>query len=238
MSESKDEGLYLDKDGKPAPLYKNDEEVEQKRGFRIGVPTFLGTLVVLVLLTSFTPLYSILMRIIPDSWQGALLYPIYRSVPLSEGSQKFDEPMEIPLPAPGTLPILGFDTGICFSFYSTISKPDPSYISAEQLKAAKDGEAIAEILAIGKYDKYEYRVQSTTYTETIDKDNKIISVICQKFGRTYANTPKKIRALYLRPIQPFTAGKTVWKSIKHLYDDYSSPLDPNGGSPQPTLFGN
>jgi len=238
MSESKDEELYLDKDGKPAPLYKNDEEVGQTKGLRIGVPWFLGAIVVIALLTSFTPLYSILMHITPDSWQGALLSPIYRNIHLSEDTQKFDAPMEIPLPAPGTLPVLGFDTGICFSFYSTISNPDPSYISANQLKAAKAGKVIAEIIAIGMHDKYEYKVQSTTYAETIDRDNKIMSVICQKFGRAYATTPKKIKALYIRPIQPFTAEKTVWKSIKHLYDDYSSPLELNAGSPQPTLLGN
>jgi len=217
---------YLDKDGKPIPFLKQKEKAQQKQGFKIGVPSFLGFVAVLILLASLTPFYSILMRITPASVQKAILKPLYRNISLGTQPQNYNQPIKMPIPEPGTLPILGFDTGICFSFYSTQDNPDPNYIDAKRLKAASRGKNIAEIIAIGKQDKYEYHLESTSYRETIDKDNKIISVICQKLGRAYGSTPKNINELYIRPIEPFKAKKTVWNSVKHLYDDYSSPAEP------------
>ncbi len=222
---------YFDKDGKPIPLYKDKDE--EQKGFKINFPKFIGAIVLIILVASFTPLYSILMRAIPDSLQAAVLKPLYRSVPIGSQPQEYYEPMKIPLPKSGTLPVLGFDTRVCFSFYSTIESPDPNYIKAEQLESAKKGKKIAEILAVGAQDKYEYRMEDTSYSETIDKDNKVMSIVCQKFGRAYGSTPKNIKALYIRPLEPFKAHKTVWKSIKHLYDNYSSPLELNGGDPPP-----
>jgi hypothetical protein len=219
---------HLDKDEKPIPLYKKTTDEEQKRGFRISFPIFIGGFALIVLLVTVTPLYSILMRVTPNSWQEAILKPLFRSIPLGSQPQRYSEPIKMPIPKDGTLPVLSFDTRICFSFYSTIENPDPNYISLGQMQAAKKGEIIAEIIAVGAQDKYQYRIEDTYYTEAIDKNNKIISVICQRFGRAYGTMPESIEALYIRPIKPFMANKTVWNSIKHLYDDYSSPLEPNG----------
>ncbi len=220
----------LDQDGKPMPLYKKNIDTNHKNSIVFSFPKFIGFVAVIILLSSLTPLYSILMRTIPDSWQAAMLKPLYRSIPLGSQPQEYYKPMKLPLPKSGKLPVLGFDTRICFSFRSTIENPDPNYIKTEQLKAAKKGEIIAEIIAIGAIDKYEYKMKDTSYAEITDKNNHIISVICQSFGRTYGSTPKNISALYIRPLKPFKANKTVWKSIKHLYDDYSSPLEPNRGN--------
>ncbi len=222
--------VFLDQDGNPIPFFKKEKERQKEqetKKFRIGLPAFLGGIALLLLLATLTPFYSILMRITPASWQKAVLKPLYIDVTLGSQPQTYSEPLKMPIPESGTLPVLGFDTGICFFFYSTLHSPDPAYIGAGQMEGAKRGKPLAEIIAIGAKDKYEYKMEATSYSENIDKENNIISVICQKFGRAYGTTPESISALYIRPLENFKAAKTSWKSIKHLYDDYSSPLEPN-----------
>lgn len=219
--------VYLDQYGNPIPfLNQKEKDKPQKQEYKFGIFSLLGFVAAIILLASLTPFYSVLMLVTPTSIQEKILWPLHRNVTLYAQSTKFDKPVKVPIPEPGTLPVLGFDTGICFSFYSTQSAPDQKYIDAERLTGAVHGKNIAEIIAIGTQGKYEYHLKSITYSETIDNDGRIMSVICQKLGRAYAPTPKNIRALYIRPLEPFVAEKAIWNSTKHLYDDYSSPLEP------------
>ncbi|MCK5374576.1 MAG: hypothetical protein KAJ40_04775 [Alphaproteobacteria bacterium] len=202
------------------------EELPKKQGYQFGFFSFLGLIVVVICLLIFTPLSSGLIYITPNSVQKAILSPLYRNVFLSAEPTTFDKPFKMPIPAPGTLPVLGFDSGICFSFPSTINEPDPDYIDVKHLEAAQRNTPIAEIIAIGAQDKYEYKLESITYRELADINGKTTVIICQKFGRNYASTPKEISSLYIRPLTTFTAHKTVWNSTKHLYNnDMYSPLD-------------
>ena len=125
--------------------------------------SFLGLVAALILLATLTPLYSVLMLVTPAPLQEKLLWPLYRNVHLYEAPQEFSEPIKVAIPEPGTLPVLGFDTGICFSFHSTRGAPNPEYLSAKRLEDAFRGKNIAEIIAVGKLDKYEYTLGSVTY---------------------------------------------------------------------------
>lgn len=234
MSEEKEEtnnhqNLFLNKDGKPIPFFDEapaNKQNKQKQGYKFGIFSFLTIIAAFILLASITPLYSLVIYYIPTSIQEKMLWPLFRNITIYENPHSFAEPKKISLPKQKLLPVLDFDTGICFSFLSTLTNPNPEYINEELLNRAANGKTIAEIIAIGTNDKYEYHLKSVIFKETTDNAGKTISVICQKFGRAYSSTPKKISALYIRPLKPFKAQKTVWNSIKHLYDDYTSPLEP------------
>ncbi|MFP4385889.1 MAG: hypothetical protein ACLFRA_01620 [Alphaproteobacteria bacterium] len=230
MSENKNEEqtepVYLDQHGNPIPLLKNEsEEKNEKTGYRFGIVSFFTLVIGILLILTLTPAYSLLINIMPVSIQEKILSPLFRRVVLSEMPRIYDEPMKIEFPKDiKTLPVLGFDTGICFSFYASIETPNPENINTKRLEGARRNKPIAEIIAIDTLNKYEYHLKSTTYKENFDSENRKMSIICQKFGREYASTPRQISALYIRPLSPFKAQKTAWISTKHLYDNQSSPV--------------
>lgn len=217
---------HINQDDQPIPFFNQKKPKEPKQGYKFGIFSFLVFLIVIIVLPFLVPLYPIIMYYTPDSVQEKVLWPLFRNIPLYTEPHQFDEPEKISIPDPGTLPVLGFDTGICFSFLSSLNEPNPEYIDEERLKEASRGKKIAEIIALEEKDKYEYQLESTIFKEKTDDKGKTTTIICQKFGRSYASTPKKITSLYIRPLAPFKAEKTVWNSVKHLYDEYTSPLEP------------
>lgn len=215
--------VYLDNNGKTIPFIEKKQQGKQKKTFRIGFVSVLGLFTGFLALFMFTPLPTLLIKLTPTSIKSKILSPLYRETTLSNDLTHFKKPMKLTIPPPGTLPVLGFDTGICFSFYATMAAPNATYIDSKTLAATKRNQPLAEIIAIGKENGYEYHLKSTSYRESIDKKNHVFSIVCQKFGRAYASTPNAIKALYIRPLTPFTAHKTLWNTTKHFHDDHASP---------------
>lgn len=205
------------KEEKPIPFFDNQPSKKQKTGYQFGLLSFLSTLAICMIILTFTPAYSIIISILPPPVHSLIFSNLYQNVILQEETTKIDKPIKITPNTP--LNVLGFGTGVCFSFYSSRTHEDTEYIDSERLKRSLRGQAIAEIIVIGTQDNYEYHLGEMSLSETLDKDDKELSTVCQKFGKGYGSTPKTISAIYIKPLKPFTAHQVIWSSTKHFYSN-------------------
>ncbi len=171
------------------------------------------TLFILILLGLgaffMSPIPSYFRSLIPESFMKSVFFDAYQSVILDENPKQLKAPKKYVQTAP--LPVLGHGTGICFSFTSTIAEENKNIIDKKRLEGAKHGEIIAEIIAISA-DKTEYVLNNVTLNETKGK-----SVICQKFSVRSSLFPDGIKAVYIRPLRPFTPSTIIWATAKDIY---------------------
>lgn len=202
---------------KPIPFFGDKLSRKEKSGYRFGLLSFLSTLALLLIVLTFTPAYSLIISMLPASVHSFMFSNLYQNITLQEETTKIDKPIKITPNNP--LNVLSFDTGVCFSFYSSQHSENTDYIDAERLKGSVRGKKIAEIIAIGTQDKYKYHLEKMSMNETLDKDDKSLSIVCQKFGNGYGSIPKTISEVHIRPLEPFTAHQIIWSSTKHIYSN-------------------
>ena len=171
------------------------------------------TLFILILLGLgaffMSPIPSYFRSLIPESFVKSIFSDAYQDVTLDDNPERLKEPKKYAKTEP--LPVLGRGTGICFSFASTIAEENKSAIDKKRLEGAKHGEIIAEIIAIST-DKTEYVLDNVTLNETQDK-----SILCQKFSARSSLFPEGIKAVYIRPLRPFTPSTIIWATAKDVY---------------------
>ncbi|PCK00571.1 MAG: hypothetical protein COA45_01995 [Zetaproteobacteria bacterium] len=173
---------------------------EKKKG---GLTSFLLILIGLGVFF-MSPIPSYLKSLIPESLVKSMFSSAYQDIVLEESSRRIETPIKYAKDNP--LPVLGRDTGICFSF--TL---DTDRIDKQRKEDAIHGQKIAEVIAIST-EGTEYILNNVTLNETNDK-----IVICQTFGKRESLIPDYIKAIYIRPLQPFTPSKIIWVTIKDIY---------------------
>ncbi len=173
----------------------NEENTKKSSG-----RTSLFLILFVTIIFFITPVPKILFSLIPDSVIARALSPIYQDIELSSAPTTITKPQK--LTHEKLLPVLGHNTGICFTFSGDLDK---------ELKHAARGKVIAEIIALTP-DKKEYILDETTLNKT---DNGS-SIICQKFSRNHSLVPDQIKAVYVRPLKPFTPDKITWATVKKM----------------------
>ncbi|PCI99998.1 MAG: hypothetical protein COB14_05465 [Alphaproteobacteria bacterium] len=156
-----------------------------------------------------SPIPHYLKSLIPETFMKSVFSDAYQDVVLDENPERLKEPKKYEQATP--LPVLGRGTGVCFSFNSTIAAENKSAIDKKRLESAKYGEIIAEIIAVSM-DKTEYILDNVTLNETENK-----SVICQTFSRQDSLYPNQVKAIYVRPLRPFTPSTITWATAKDIY---------------------
>lgn len=202
---------------KAAPATDKKGKVQKpkiKRVWRLGVISYILIFFIILIVCTLTPVYAILLSYVPERYRESIYADFYRSIVLSEDEKQLSEPFKYEKHE--FFPVLGIDTGVCFSFNSTIEEPDNSRISAERLDNAARGKKIANIIAVGK-DKYEYKLEITSMNEIVNEDGSRVSTVCQKFGTSYPSVPKTMDVIYIRPLKPFKPYKIIWASAKEIY---------------------
>ncbi|GEM_PF-6956136 len=168
----------------------------KKRGWR-------NFLIIAVMLIAFfiSPLPRFFVSKIPDSIIKSVIAPIYKEVVLSETAQRLSEPKKYEYTKP--LPILGRDTGVCFTF-------DQGSISDKEVRQAKQNKKIAEIIVLSMQNK-KYILDNISVDKA--KNAKNTYLICQKFGLRDSILPEQVRAVYIRPITPLSPSKITWATM-------------------------
>lgn len=156
-----------------------------------------------------SPIPHYLKSLIPETFMKSVFSDAYQDVILDENPARLKEPKKYEQAVP--LPVLGRGTGVCFSFTSTIATENKSAIDKKRLGSAKYGEIIAEIIAVSM-DKTEYILDHVTLNETENK-----SVICQTFSHQDSLYPNQVKAIYVRPLRPFTPSTITWATAKDIY---------------------
>ena len=156
-----------------------------------------------------SPIPPYLMSLVPDTYTKSIFSSVYKEVTLDDQPQQISKPIKYAQSEP--LPVLGRGTGICFAFDSSISKENENAIDVERLQAASRGIAIAEIIALAT-DKTEYKLDNITLSDREEQ-----SVICQMFSLRDSLFPRAVKAIYIRPIKPFTPSKVTWATAKDIY---------------------
>jgi len=179
-----------------------------KRVYKVGVFTILFMVMLVVILLTFTPLYSVVISFIPESYQQIITKKLHQNIILDIGNNEFSKPLKHIPKEP--LAVLSERSGICFYFSS-------SEAENKIIDNAKKGEEIAEIIVIDDH-KTEYKLKFTTRSTVLD-DNYRATVICQIFGKDHPVPPDIVTRIYIRPIAPFTPYKTIWVTKKAIYTD-------------------
>lgn len=180
-----------------------------KRVRKLGVFSFLFLFILIIALITLMPTYSIILTLLPEQYKHVLLKNIHQTIVLDKSGKELSEPFKYDPDEP--LPVLGINTGLCFSF----SSGENSAPNKQALKKATQNQEIAEIIIIGN-NKYEYSLKTTTIEETTDSSDKNVSNICQTFGRDYPVIPKTINVIYIRPLEPFTPIKVMWATTRDI----------------------
>ena len=182
--------------------------VKVKRVRQIGVFTILFMVMLVVILLTFTPLYSVIIYFVPESYQQIITKKLHQNIILDIDNKAFSKPLKHIPNEP--LTVLSERSGICFYFSS-------SEAENKIIDNAKKGEEIAEIIVIDDH-KTEYKLKFTTRNTVLD-DNYKSTVVCQIFGKDYPVPPDIVTRIYIRPIAPFTPYKTIWVTKKTIYVD-------------------
>ncbi len=184
-----DDGIYL---GAPTPPKKQ----KRKSGF-------ISFFIILFALGAFSisPAPDYLVSLIPDNLVRKIISPIYQEVTLSETREHLYQPQKYTNTK--NFNILGHNSGICFLFNKENSVDKLS-------KRARFGRKIAEVIAVSEANK-EYIMDEVTF-----EDGKNFTIICQKFSRKHSLLPDQIKALYVRPLSPFSPDKIKWVTMKGL----------------------
>jgi len=200
---------------KPPPASKKGKQKKPKvkRVRKVGVLSILFLFFLAVIILTITPLYSITLSYLPQSYQHLLVGGFYQSVTLSEDQKILSEPLKYTPEEP--LPVFGNNSGVCFSFGSTTENENKEFIDIKRLKNAEDGQKIAEIIVIGN-NKYEYSLSTTTMNEKFGVNTNSIATVCQTFGRDYPVVPLRINAVYVRPLKPFTPQRVFWATTHDI----------------------
>ncbi len=182
------------------PVPKNKNRINGISGF---ILILIGLIVFFI-----SPIPSYLLSLLPKSYVKVIFSGVYNEIIIDSLDAPITDPQKIITNE--EFPLLGRNTGLCFSFPITLDH-DEKPIDAKVLEKTQYGEPIAEIIAISK-DKTEYQLNNVTSDRI---DNKII--VCQKFSRRSSIIPKDIENVYIRPITPFTPDKVVWRTMKDIY---------------------
>ncbi len=186
------------------------EPPPKKRWFRLTGWRVLFLTIFGAILFFLTPFMSWVTYIIPETALKSMMASVYQDILLDDSGTELREPRK--LQTARSLPVLGGNTGVCFTFNSTISNENAALIDENRLVNARRGTMIAEIIAMTA-DKEEFTLKNTDFYEQIKKDEGH-SMICQKFGSAYSRLPKEISSIYLRPLYPFTPSRITWVSTK------------------------
>lgn len=169
---------------------------------RFGIITTLLTLFIVIALILFTPIASLFVRLLPQT----LFNDIFQEITLAENPGILNKPLTFNK----SLPILGSQSGICFSVKS-------GNMTNAQRDQAKTGKPIANITAISPLgERYALR---TTSLEHRKKEKR--SIICQKLGRSsYSTTADKIVKIIITPNKnPFTPTRIFWVTAIDAFND-------------------
>lgn len=158
----------------------------------------------------FSPLPQKIVGMIPEKYIKPVLKPVYQDIVLSATLATLEEPLKFK--PDHLLPVYGHNSGICFSFATTSKGENPSALSIQRIKNAKEGRLLAEIIATTK-EKKEYTLNIVSVTE---KEERSETIICQKFPKIYSTLPQEINAVYIRPLFPFTPFKITWASAEQF----------------------
>lgn len=183
------------------PTPKKNERIK-------GITSFLLILIG-VAIFFMSPIPSYLLSFIPNSFTKMLFSGVYEEVVIDDLSFAITKPQRITNSHP--FPVLGRDTGLCFSFTTQSLDNNEGNIHRKILEGTKRGKIIAEIIAVSK-GKEEYPLDKVT-SYTID--DKVI--ICQKFSKKFSIIPDEIKDIYIRPIETFIPNKVVWRTMKNVY---------------------
>ena len=163
----------------------------------MGCGTQIILMAIILAIFFLTPLPRYFVSLVPSGIKDFMFYSVYRNITLSDKTTHYDVPFT--LENKGPLPILGRNTGLCFTFESHA-------IDGEILDQARRNTAIADIIAIDRKSA-QYKLEAVT----VSSENKD-TVICQKFSLDYSVLPEDIKALQIRPEKSFTASKIVWST--------------------------
>lgn len=152
---------------------------------------------------------SYLISLIPQTFTKSMLSGMYKDVVLDDNPARISQPQKYKKDTP--LPVMGYKTGVCFSFPSTLKKENKSAIDIKRLEGAKYGKTIAEIIAIAE-DKTEYILDTVTLNST-----GVESIICQKLSQSNSLFPEAIEAVYIRPLRAFTPSRIIWVTTIDVY---------------------
>ncbi|MGH1378807.1 MAG: hypothetical protein ACRBB3_08290 [Alphaproteobacteria bacterium] len=181
---------------------------EPKSNMRInGISSFILILLGLVILF-ISPAPAYLLSLLPNSYVETIFSGVYKELIIDNLELPITDPQKIITTK--EFPLLGRDTGLCFSFSTPLDNSEKK-IDAKILEKTKYGEPIAEIIAISK-DKTEYQLNKVTSDRI---DNKII--VCHKFSKRSSIIPNNIENVYIRPLTPLTPDKVVWRTVKDTY---------------------
>ena len=173
-----------------------------------GITSFLLIFIgVAIFFISPAPAY--LLSLTPDSFIRLLFSSVYEEIIIDHISLPITEPQKIVNPEP--FPVFGRNTGLCFTFSAPLPNSNKDGIDIKTLEGTKHGESIAEIIAVSK-NKTEYQLDNVT-SDIID--NKVI--ICQKFSNRSSIIPDDVKDIYIRPLEPLTPNKVVWRTMKSAY---------------------
>ena len=201
---------------KPAPAKGKKTKVKKpkvKRVRQVGVFSILFLIIFLIAIVTFTPVYSIALRLIPEQYKHVIFHDIHQTIVLDK-NKKMSEPLKY-VPT-DTLPVLGYNSGVCFSFPDASQPGNNNSMNKIALKKAAKGEKIAEIIVIGN-NKYEYSIETTTLENTTNEEGEDISNICQIFGKDYPIIPRIINKVFIRPLAPFAPQEVLWTTTRNIY---------------------
>ncbi len=187
-----------------------------KRVYQVGIFTILFMIMLTSALFLFTPLYAVMLSLVPKSYQQIITKKLHQNIILYISNNEFSKPLKHVPKEP--LPVLSERSGICF--YFRIKNDDDKM--SDMINSAKKGKHIAEIIVIDDH-KTEYNLKFTT-TYEIMEDGYNATVICQIFGKDHPVPPDIVNIIYIRPIVPFTTYKTMWITKKTIYVDKNQAL--------------
>lgn len=193
------------------------------KSIKIGKRGIVFMTILALIITFFSPLLPFFISKIPERYIKSMLKDVYNEKIFIDTTTLIDTPRKFESAAP--LPVLGQNSGICLSFASTEEKEDKSILSAQHIDRARRGKPIAEIIAVSTENNTEYKLEHMSVNIGTNKNNEPFTVICQKFGRKYSTAPETIRAIYMRPLEPFTPFKIIWASAKNFNNDLLPKLD-------------
>lgn len=174
---------------------QNPDPAKKGRGWKVYLFFFLA-----LCLLFLSPLPAYFVSLIPKSIIKSAIHPLYQNITLDETPGTLTAPKQYQATKP--LPVLGRNTGICFTFSAT---------------DAKTQKPIAKIIAIDT-DKTEYTLSDVSLSKREnpkDKD-KNITTICQKFGTQDSLLPEAIQSVQIIPKKPLTPTKILWATRKDL----------------------
>ncbi len=188
----------------------NPEENQPPQKQRGGIVSFFVILICLGLFF-ISPLPKILFALIPNSVITYIISPVFKNVTLDKSKEQLSSPKKYQIQE--NMPVLGRDSGVCFTF---------EHIDETRKKEARRGHVIAEIIAVSP-EKKEYTLDEVTLDkikkrEKNNAQNSNIYIICQKFSRNISIIPDEIKAIYIRPLKPFTPLEIIWATKKDIND--------------------